>query len=315
MIDTGEIEVGQYDVWGRYAGEIERGFRRRWAEREAFWRALYRNVAKAEVRKGTRTHKGLIFFKIGAMGLFCGRTFPSVLRWFGRAYEEDKRLSRFPKQESAYRMLTIVGAFERFCRGIRNQNARRVVGGVVARHRARISRLIGAVYDRTLMDPPLLRGLGWAAFDKLLGRNPYRALVEQNYRGAEWLCSQKKQIERTNLEKYGLAQAVIVLSGTTIEGILLAKPAIRRRVRAMRDRGARYTLDSLTVAYLAGLRGAAELTAGLVFVWFARNLIHPEVGKKAKDFLIDMNFADFTWTLTSEIIARMARRARPRQLP
>ena len=288
LIDTGGLDVSQYTVWGQYACQIDQAFGRDWERREAFWKALRQSIAEAETRRNVRTHKGLIYFRIGTIGLFSGRTFRTVMIWLRRAYEEDRRFYRDPKRKSAYRMLVIVKAFDRFCRKIRNPNMRPVVSKVISTHRARIGRLIGAVYDKTLMGPPVLRGLNWGPFDRLLGRNQYRALVEQSYRGAEWLCDHRIEIERTNLEKYGIAQAILVLCGTTIEGVLLDKPAVRRRVRLRGGGGNKYTLGALVGAYLGTLSGSAELTAGLIFLWFARDSIHPEVGKRSMDDVIDM---------------------------
>lgn len=325
LLESRELSAGDFDLWGRYAGQIETGMGKRWNLREAFWRDLYRSVREAENATATETHKGLIFFKIGGMGLLNGKSFSTARKWLRLAYLEDQRLRQLrlhqlrldepapaiPEQQSAYRMLVILQAFERFCRKIRDQKTRRDIASLVKANRARIGYLIVRVFDVGVANPPDLRSLPWAPFDRLIGRNPYRPLVEQNYRGAEWLCRHREQINRTDLDKYGIAQAAVVLCGTTIEGILNAMPFVRKRVRQRRGRN--FTLGSLTLAYIESLRGNPELTAGLIFLWFARDMIHPAVGRRALDVVIDMNFADFVWTLTGEIIARIARRVgRPR---
>ncbi len=157
LLATGVLDVTNYDRWGGYAGRIERGLRTRWSHREKFWRGLSRSVSKAEARANARTHKGLLYFKIGAMSLACGRSFPVSVRWFRMAFEEDTRLYSNPWQQSAYRMMVIVKAFDRFCRAIPDPNVRPKISAIVANNRNRIGRFISAIYDRTVIDPPLLR--------------------------------------------------------------------------------------------------------------------------------------------------------------
>src|SRR6266446_6715041 len=90
VLKNGTLSVQEFDTWGSYGGKIERGLGRRWTLRERFWRDLSGVIADAEVHQKVRTHKGLIYFKIGAMCLFNGRRLPTVMRWLERAYEEDQ---------------------------------------------------------------------------------------------------------------------------------------------------------------------------------------------------------------------------------
>jgi len=312
LLDAGVLDVSDYDKWGKLAGIIERGMGRRWDLREKFWREINDAVARAERRAGVRTHKGFVYFKIGTMSLYSGRTFPTAVRWLMKAFEEDERFYKKPRQESAYRMSVIIQAFERFCRGIRSPPVRKHVTGIVNKHRGRIGRFIGGIYDRIILDPMISRRVDTRHFDRLLHRTPYQAIPMQSYRGAEWLCRHKHKINLTILEKYGLAQAIVVLCGSTVEGILLEKQAVRRRARRgmRRQRRPNYNLDRLMIAYIEGFRGAPELTAGLVFVWFSRNQIHPQVQKNLREDFLDMDFAEFIWTLTGYVIREMAKRTR-----
>ena len=312
MLDNGTLKVTDYDTWGRYGGVIERGFGTDWKQREKFWRNLSQAVARAEARANAQTHKGLLYFKIGAMSLACGRSFPVSVRWFRMAFEEDTRLYSNPWQQSAYRMMVIVKAFDRFCRAIRDPNVRREISAIVTSNRDRIGRFIGGIYDRTVIDSPLLRRVERREFLGIIGDTSYKVLPMQSYRAAEWLCRHKDQINLTILPRYGLAQAAVVLCGTTIEGILLSRKTVRRRIRLQKKRKKRpdYTLGSLIFSYIAGLRGAPELTAALIFIWFARNLIHPHAARRIRDDIIDMEFADFTLTLTAYVIQQVAKRAR-----
>ena len=227
MFEKATLDILDYDLWGKYAGEIDRGLRTRWDLREEFWRDLKKIVIKIEATRKTRTHKGLILFKIGGVGLLKGRSPNSVIRWFKLAFEEDEHLwnlkhERIPEGESAYRLLSILKAFERFRSGIRNRTVGPQALRVIDKNRQSVGRLFVHAYDRNLRQILALPRLSFKAFDKLLGRNKYRALVEQNYRAAEWLCEKKNDLEgRGDLVKYGLAQAVVTLCGSTIEGILL----------------------------------------------------------------------------------------------
>jgi hypothetical protein len=313
-LGNGNIAVEDYNTWGKYAGEIERGMGTNWAARENLWRDLRRVVEEAEVRKGTRTHKGLIYFKLGGMSLLTGRAFATAIRWFERAYKEDQRLFEInheqrlvPHHQSGYRILLIMRAFERFRKSIRNPQIRQLIAQLIHDHPDTIGRYFVALFDRTLVHIRPFPRLSVKAFDDLLGRNIYRVSVEENYRGAEWICNRAEELKRTNIEQYGLAKASIVLCGTTIEGILLNKPTVRRRIHSRW-----YTLDSLTISYLLRSRPRRELAAGLFFTWFARNLIHPAVAKKTKHVLVDINFADFVLTLTGSVIAMLAKRHQPR---
>ncbi len=56
-LQTGYLDVKDYDAWGKYAGEIEKGMRTRRKTREEFWRGLGKVVAAVEARAGVRTHK------------------------------------------------------------------------------------------------------------------------------------------------------------------------------------------------------------------------------------------------------------------
>jgi hypothetical protein len=263
-----------------------------------------------------RTHKGLIYFKIGAFTLVLGHRFATASKWYKRAYQEDQityhekfpAVTATPEEHSAYRMRVIVNAFMRFQAGIRDRQVKQVVDSLVTGHQSRVGRLLVGVYDRSVQHPPEVREISGVAFDRLLGRNPYRVLVEQNYRGAARLCQLREHLEGTNLEKYGVAQAVVVLCGTTVEGVLLNKRGVRKRASR------RPNLAKLMSAYLPTLRRAPELAAGLVFLWFARDMIHPDVARRSKSLVVDLNFADFVWTLTGDAVVRMARRGRPRKI-
>jgi hypothetical protein len=328
LLDTAIIDVGQYDVWGNYAGEIERGLRTRWAARERFWRNLQRYVEKTEATEGIRTHKGLIYFKIGAMSLFTGRSPSTILKWFRRAYEQDQDLwrrehRRLPTDESAYRLLSILGAFDRFCVEIKNRSVGQIVIPRIEANRSAVGKLLASVYDRSLTQIIQLPRLTVAPFDTLLGRNKYRVSVEQNYRAAEWLCTKKTELARMNIEQYGVAQAVVTLCGSTVEGILLRHRGASRGVQPRSKKTKKGTktarrfpsLDSLVSSFLKNCRPTVELASGLIFILFARNLIHPDVARRFKSVIVDMNFADFTLTLTGSIIARLARRSRRSDSP
>ena len=220
VLRVGAMDVREYDTWGRYAGEIETGLRQRWAERERFWRDLNKAVVAAEKQRKVQTHKGLIYFKIGAMALFNGRKYQTVIQWLERAYEEDERLwqqhhQRLPQHESAYRLLHIIRALDHFSKGsVFARQAISIKG-------KQIGLFFGQVYDYSLIRMERFVTLGVKAFDQLLGRNIYRVRVEQSYRAAEWILRQMAELEKTNTEKYGVAEAVVVLCATTIEGILL----------------------------------------------------------------------------------------------
>ena len=325
LLNESILDVREYDSWAKYAGEIDRGLRTRWADRERFWRDLGRCVEKIESTKSVRTHKGLIYFKIGAMGLFTGRTPKTILAWFKRAYQEDEALweiqrRRIPTEESAYRLLTILRAFDTFCLEISKRAMGQVATSLIRRNRPTIGKLIASVYDRSLAQVMQLPRLSVVPFDKLLGRNTYRVSVEQNYRAAEWLCRKKGELDQTNIEKYGVAQAIVTLCGSTVEGILLRN---RTSLKGVQPRGVKTkkgtktkrrspSLDSLVSSYLRNCRPSPELTSGLIFILFARNIIHPDVARRLKPILIDMNMADFTVTLTGSIIARLAKRSKRR---
>jgi hypothetical protein len=240
------------------------------------------------------------------MCFFSGRKFPTVIRWLERAYEEDRRFfelrhERLPHQESAYRMLLIVRALDRFVR--ENSDAKHVI----STKSSQVGLFFGQVYHYTLSHPPIFPRLSIRAFDQLLRRNPYRVRVEQSYRAAEWMLRQKEDLLKSNLEQYGVAEASVVLCGATIEGILLRNKTVRREVR--RKKRTKPTLGDLAVSYIASCRPTPIMTVALIFVWYARNLIHPGRWKKTKGIIVEINFADFTLTLTGSIIASMAKRS------
>lgn len=311
VLMAGALDVREYDTWGKYAGQIETGLGKRWTDRERFWRNLNRAVTFAEKQKGVQTHKGLIYFKIGAMALFNGGNYQTVMQWLERAYEEDERLwqqghQRLPQHESAYRLLHIIRALDHFSKGsVYAKQAISIKG-------KQIGLFFGQVYDYSLTRTQRVATLSIKAFDKLLGRNPYRVRVEQNYRAAEWVLRQKAELEKTNTEKYGVAEAVVVLCATTLEGILLSKSTVRLNVP--KNQRKRMALGDLSVSYIKHCRPSPIMTVGLVFVWYARNLIHPGRWKRFKKLTVDMNFADFTLSLTGSVIARMAKRSRRRKI-
>jgi hypothetical protein len=323
VIERREIDIAEYDSWGKYAGEIDRGFKSKWSIREKFWRDLYAVIAKIEDERGITTHKGLIFFKIAGMSLLIGRHPKTAIRWLNRAYREDQRLwhrkhAPNPEGESGYKALIILKAFDRFCSGIMNRSVGAAVMALMKQNRKAVGKLFVSVFDRTLVQVPALPRLSTAAFDKLLSRNDYRVLVEQNYRAAEWICGKKNDLQRTNLEQYGAAQAVISLCGSSLEGVLLRNPRALKGVSARTFRSVtgvkkkrRFpSLDSLTSSYLKNCRPSPDVASALVFIWFARNLIHPEVARRLKALVVNMDFADFTVTLTANTIARLAMRSK-----
>jgi len=81
----------------------KRGLGQRWTDRERFWRELNRTIHAAKIRGGVQTHKGLGYFKVGAMALFNGRKllrgFRTVVRKrfdFGSiGYSQSQPLSTF----------------------------------------------------------------------------------------------------------------------------------------------------------------------------------------------------------------------------
>ncbi len=311
VLRVGTLDVQKYNTWGKYAGEIETGLKHRWTDRERFWRDMNTAVVAAEKQRKVRTHKGLIYFKIGAMVLFNDGKYHTVIQWLERAYKEDERLwqqnyQRLPQHESAYRLLHIIRALDHFSKeSVFAKQAINIKG-------KQIGLFFGQVYDYSLTRTQRVTTLSIKAFDKLLGRNPYRVRVEQNYRAAEWVLLHKAELEKTNTEKYGVAEAVVVLCATTIEGILLSKPAVRLKVP--KNQRKRLTLGGLSVSFISHCRPSPILTVGLVFVWYARNLIHPGRWKRLKKVTVDMNFADFTLSLTGSVIARMVKRSRRRKI-
>lgn len=327
-LDDGTLLHTDYDVWGDYAGRVDRLIGSEWERREAFWASIARAVEKAEVRSSQQTHKGLIYFKLGAMSLVVGRPYKTAIHWLRRAYAEDER--RFslsahdgrdypvPDHQSARRLLSIVEAFRRFSDEVPGRPR-----DIIRRSRGRVGFFLVALYDHALREPAFDRTLSPAPFDRLLGTTAYRGIVEENYRAAAWLCEHATEINRKNHEKYGLAQATLVLCGSAIEGILLANAGVRERYRRTNNprwkKGAtkrprwQYELGKLVPAYLDRQRDLPEAAAGLVFIWFARNLVHPDKSRKHRSIPIEMAFANFAWSVTSQVIAQMARRARPRR--
>ncbi|MDA1000751.1 MAG: hypothetical protein O2807_09610 [bacterium] len=325
LLSQGMLDVTDYDLWGQFAGDIDRGLAKNWHAREQFWRALCRRIRERERATNTRTHKGLIYFKIGGMSLLAGKSILTGIKWLRLAYKEDEILydelhQSVPQDQSARRLLVILKAFRRFLNGIRNQQGKQVQQ-LINLHRTRVARLFVEVFDKNIYEknsgtPTDLRGLSRVPFDRLLGRNPYRVVVQQNYDAARWLCGKESEMSPVNLEKYGLAQAVVVLCGSTIEGLLYGNPSVRLQVRKeiKRDKP-NYTLSWLVLAYLQKKSLQPELVAGLVFLWFARDLIHPKLGRKHYDLHIDMNFAEFVWELTGAVIKMMAVQSRSTKFP
>lgn len=334
VLQSGSIDHSHFDLWGEYAGKIEKLIGADWERRFVFWDGLRRILEGLERRSRRPTHKGLVYFKLGAFSLVTGKPLTTAIAWLGKAFREDERLfdaavradkdAVLPEQASARRLLSIVEAFKEFSQDVRDARTRDVINNA----QARVGLFFVALYDESIRDVVVFRMLNEAYFDRLLGATAYRGIVQESYRAAAWLCERADEINRTINEKYGLAQATLVLCGSTIEAILLADDLVRRRYRAallrkgVRSRTAKgerwqYKLGGLVAAYLNGGRklrpDLPEVAAGLVFIMFARNLIHPEKAQKHRRIPIEMAFANFAWSVTNHVIFRMAERARPRK--
>ncbi|MBT3353197.1 MAG: hypothetical protein HOC91_19430 [Nitrospinaceae bacterium] len=335
QISDGFIDVSNYDLWGKYAGEIDRGLEINWSARETFWRALNSAVRQAELVDDIQTHKGLIYFKIGGLSLLTGRSFKTAMKWLNEAHKEDERLweihhEKLPQEQAARRLFIILKAFDQYCKKIRNVNVKSLIMNHLLLNRLEIAQQFIIIFDRSIqeqnsLDPISFRGVGDRTFERLLGRNKFRVTVQQNYDAARWLCGHKEEINKPpTLEKYGLAQATIALCGATLEGVLFSMRSLREQIRKSplkkpkrktsiqkkNNRKLNYNLSLLLGFYLQNKHVSPDLAASLIFIWFARDEVHPELANKNYDLHIDMYFADFVWTLTGNVLGQLAKKSR-----
>lgn len=305
------IDPNEFDTWGRYAGQIDQLFirRRRITASLKFWMDLLACIRQAERVSRVHVHKGLILFKIAVRRLSLGYSWPRIARYLAAANLEDRLLypsrGQDPRGESAYRLLIILRLMDHFLRKIKDPKIRNRISQSLQSGGGKIGTNFLRVYDQTLISPGRVREVPPSVFRQLLGNGQDTVLVAENYAGASFLIRRRREFEQTNLEKYGLAKAAIVLCGSTIEGVL----ARRRHLTKKLAKGRR-NLAVLTRSYLEQKRVEPELISALFFLWFIRDLIHPEVMRGHRGLIVDMNLADFVYTLTGTVLLRLARKSR-----
>ncbi len=303
------------DGWGPDADRIDRLFifRGRVARSLSFWRGLLRLIRQAEASGKVHIYKGLILFRIGVRRLLLGHQWSQVERYLSAAYREDKLLyptrGQDPEEQSAFRLLTILRLLHRFARGIGDQSVKSKMSQVLTLGTHRVGREFLRAYDWTLETPRwrALSTLPTRSFRRLVGVGRAAAMVQADYLGADYLVQRRAEYAKTNLQKYGIARAIIVLCGSAVEGVLAGRKHLIENIPKNKR-----SLGSLSLNFLKQQRVPPEVAAALVFIWFARNLIHPAVLRRHRSVLVDLDLAEFIFVLTERVLHRLERRSRRR---
>ncbi|HEC66472.1 MAG TPA: hypothetical protein ENI23_14390 [bacterium] len=290
--------------------------------KEKFYKQLLRYLLKLELssRKALPSI-GLTYFKVGTLSLTNGFSYETVFKYLRLSYEDDekweskrRRVSRshpLAKDMSAYRFMQVLKAFLLYSK--KDPRIKRLVAPylIVPEIRKNIHRTFGQTYNKSLASLPLY-SLSWKPFDKLLGRNKYRALVEQNYRGALYLCQKSREIHRrADLAQYGIANAVITMCGATVEGILSKMKYLKPTIDTPRPIP-KPTLGIYCMAYIEHNNPKPTLVAQILFLLSIRNQIHPgNIYNRSVD--IDMPWATFVLRLTEDIIIQLASSSKKRK--
>ncbi len=305
-----KLSLKNEEEWLGRADDIDK--KRRTEDQEKFWKEILTYIIYKEKQELKHYHKGHIYLRLAIKKLILGKSYNTVFKYLKLAQKEVKIRyaesgGKPPEDYTSYRFNQVLKCFLRYknsqkrCKTIidlylKDKNQRKLV-----------HKTFCIIYDLSLESTHLKR-LGWSQFDKLLGRNRYRVLVESYYKGALWLCQGINEIHRrTNLEQYGLASAIIALCGATIEGILshnrrlLQAPTIKEK----KKKGKNVTLGDYVWAYIDNLNPAPDLTVMLLFLLSIRNQIHPE-NRNNRFILIDMILGKFIFRLSERIIIKLS---------
>jgi hypothetical protein len=263
---------------------------------------------------------GLSYFRLAIQLLLNGSSYSSVLKYLKLAYNDDKKWEKTKRKQppnhlvaedmSAYRVMQILKIIIHYSR------ESKIISSIIndPKSRPEVSKKLAILYNRSIYIVPIY-SLGWKPFDILLGRNNYRATVEQNYHGALYLCQSIKLIHRkTNLAQYGIATAIISLCGSVIEGILSKLSYLKQDKYLIKKKadGRNITLGDYVQAYIRFKKPTNDIRILLLFLLSLRNQIHP--GNRNNNIvLVDMVLANYVFRLTEEIIRKLASQSKSRK--
>jgi hypothetical protein len=312
----GTIPIEKYNSWGIEAGNIDK-LHSTTLESCNFWKKLLHLIYKVEIQTKKETHKGLIYFKIAGRKLQMGEIKTKSTNYYlNAAVKEDRRFYRLWHLQSAYKVSCILKAYIYFLDLIKNKQLN-IVKKQLDVLSNRVGQAITNYYDSSIFNDPIAERLASSFFTEGLKLPPGERLlfIRKCYDAAGSLISRSETFRRANLVPYGISKAIIVLCGSSLEGIFLAKKKIRNKIlKDMKRKNKNASLEyanlgnALTV-FLPTITNKPDLIVGLIIIWWSRNIIHSErsfhLSKKTK-IIIDLNFANFIWQTTNSVLVKLS---------
>ncbi len=308
-----EFSLGDVEEWAKAADNFQKNIKGD-SSKVKYWKEILGYIREREQHDSKHYDKGFVYLRLAVGKLLSGKSYVTVLKYLKLSQKEARikfkgSVDVIPEDTTPFRVAQILVCLQQY----RNSEFRKQV--VIDKHlnnpkeRRFIHQTLCNIYDLTLESPVVL-SLPWAPFDKLLGRNRYRAAINENYDAAVWLCERIDKIHRkTDLEQYGLAKAVIVLCGATIEGILAKNGPLQKNQVLKKKK--RKTLGDWIWAYIDNLKSPPDLTIMFLFLLSIRNQIHP-TNSSNKWITIDMRLALYVLRLTEGIILKLSKISRKR---
>ncbi len=296
------------DSWSGYANQIINKIKPL-DSKEKFWNDLNQTLTEAEAIHGDTIYRGVVYWALSSVALWRGDPYGQIYKLLNLAYQQDVAYflatERIITQQvaehkagklAAGRLINILHlTIDEVNKHYKTDPDLRIVRSFLSQreNRKSFNKNIASVFNNQFQNA-YLNSLSWKPLDLLIGRNPYRAHIQSFYEAAKWLVHEQEKIEDTNLEKYGLTYAVMLLSGTFIEGVLLKLPKVRRNLG-----NGNPTFGKIVRAYFRAYSRnlSKEISASLRILLYYRNKIHPSAFQRKIDHRINFDFAVFMYRL------------------
>lgn len=335
-LKSGVVSHENYDNWGKLAGGVDNiifqqpdAYNTRLKISLDFWVELLKVIYSLEKKTKVVTHKGLIFFKFASRKLtLYGYDNRAVIIWLNKAINEDKRLydkiareGRSSEEiekylwnnQSAFRIRQIIYAYTYYYKTVKKNPDLKKVVSLLDNAKDEVGQTIASLYDISISIHPARNfSIGGRYFFSLKNSSRERKLFSfECHEGAKYLINlDPNEIKVHNCADYGIAKAIIILCGSTIEGVLLSKRIVRKKFKE-KYKNSLPTLGKVMAAYFLTQNNPDKINirlfVRLILINYSRNLVHSErhihyMKSGNKLFATDLNFARFIWSVTQEAL-------------
>ncbi|MCK4308126.1 hypothetical protein KAW50_07885 [candidate division WOR-3 bacterium] len=218
---------------------------------------------------------------------------------FCRKYPYNRLSFPLPQDTLAYRLLNLVKDFIPFLEEKANREKNLWPDYLKGENRKFLFSVLGQIYNDSLTH---ISGTGrhnWSNFKRVVRNRKIRGFVIENYEACYELflnLSTEQSIFNAN-DKYPLARAIIVMYGSTLEGILFDH--LKKRSQCLKNK----EKESLEEKWGLGtmirvcferkfINPQSKLAVLCILILFFRNYIHPAKEIQRKEYFIDINLAN-----------------------